>query len=474
MIYDFIIIGSGLTAYSALLELVPSKSKILLVDYGIKNPFSQEALKAIDIADVDVSESKRFMGSSFSTESIKEGVVKGLNFSNSYAFGGLSNIWGCSVEEFSDNEFSGWPDIISDIRNAYKNLNKSIQFYSPVDEYSPNDNKLFYFKKIFNNTSDIFSVVKSRLALSDSLCVRCGECLYGCRYDATFTSKHFINKQINSGRIDYIDGIFVDFVSEKKDFSIVSGKDHSGARVNFKSKKILLCAGAVNTAKILLNSFDQIDHVTLRDSQYFILPIITRKSCFNSSKEDSVALSHFVIKQRNIIEDKSIHYQFYFPSKYTYKVIDKKLSFLPFKLPKLLKNKICILQGYLPSSLSGSIKIRKVDSEIEAIEYEKYSNLYLNHALQNLKPIMTKSGLFPIFSSLKIYPTLSSYHFGSSFPMTDKSVSIGQSDLLGRLKGLSNIHILDSSILPEINAGSFTYTVMANAMRIVKVLRSEI
>ena len=43
-----------------------------------------------------------------------------------------------------------------------------------------------------------------------------------------------------------------------------------------------------------------------------------------------------------------------------------------------------------------------------------------------------------------------------------------KSDLLGRPVGLRNVHVLDSSIFPSIPAGPITFTLMANANRIVR------
>jgi choline dehydrogenase-like flavoprotein len=41
-----------------------------------------------------------------------------------------------------------------------------------------------------------------------------------------------------------------------------------------------------------------------------------------------------------------------------------------------------------------------------------------------------------------------------------------QSDALGRPRGLTKIHVVDASVLPEIPSGPVTLTIMANAHRI--------
>ena len=41
-------------------------------------------------------------------------------------------------------------------------------------------------------------------------------------------------------------------------------------------------------------------------------------------------------------------------------------------------------------------------------------------------------------------------------------------DRLGRIKGIINVHIMDSSVLPTINTGPITGTIMANSFRITE------
>ena len=59
-----------------------------------------------------------------------------------------------------------------------------------------------------------------------------------------------------------------------------------------------------------------------------------------------------------------------------------------------------------------------------------------------------------------------SYHFGGSFPMTEKPTEIFQSDALGRPTGYQRVHLIDSSCLPSIPASTITLSVMADAHRI--------
>ena len=60
-----------------------------------------------------------------------------------------------------------------------------------------------------------------------------------------------------------------------------------------------------------------------------------------------------------------------------------------------------------------------------------------------------------------------SQHFGASMPMRDIPTGI-ETDTLGRPFNLKNIHVVDTSILPDIPGTPTTLLVMANASRIVE------
>ena len=470
MDYDFIILGSGLTAYAALLELTKTDATILIIDYGLNQKLSKQELKYVDLKHIEVGDIKRFIGDDFATKTITKDLVNGLDCSNSYAFGGLSNIWGCSIERFDEDEFLGWPAIKDGLDDGYDLLDKSIASLAPLDSEINHKAQSYYFNKLQGKQSKNIELRKARLAISDSACIRCGECLYGCRHEATFNSKNYIQHLINTKRIDYLNALQAYSVKDGSESSTVDCVDTTGGVITFNAKKILLCTGAINTAKIMLRSFETIKHVEVKDSQYFILPLFGLKA---ADQSNSIALSQFVVKQSNVVKSKKIHYQFYAPSAYTNKIIDQKLSSLPLRLPNFIKNRIYILQGYLPSGLSSAVKFSKSGDEIIANESRRFSALYLNYSLNVLKKVLLGSYLIPVMPLLNIPKTFSGYHFGASFPMSDNFNHENNTDTQGRIKNVRNIHILDSSVLPNIPSGSFSYTVMANAIRIVKQLRCQ-
>ena len=83
-------------------------------------------------------------------------------------------------------------------------------------------------------------------------------------------------------------------------------------------------------------------------------------------------------------------------------------------------------------------------------------------SVKNLNRGIQNSGLFALNFLTKFAMPGEGVHSGGWLPMGLKS------DLQGRPIGSKNVHVIDSSVLPSIAPGPITFTVMANAMRIVE------
>ena len=82
--------------------------------------------------------------------------------------------------------------------------------------------------------------------------------------------------------------------------------------------------------------------------------------------------------------------------------------------------------------------------------------------LKDFSVFMRKSGLIIPISLTSFSQPGAGYHFGSSFAHG------AETDNLGRLHNLKKVFIVDSSVLPNLEVGSITPTVMVNAARIVR------
>ena len=85
--------------------------------------------------------------------------------------------------------------------------------------------------------------------------------------------------------------------------------------------------------------------------------------------------------------------------------------------------------------------------------------------------IKTRTIPIPLYQGEKLPGQ--SMHFGASFPMVKEPVAETDTNCLGELDALPGVHIVDASVLPEIPAGSYTLTTMANAYRIGAALAAN-
>jgi hypothetical protein len=144
------------------------------------------------------------------------------------------------------------------------------------------------------------------------------------------------------------------------------------------------------------------------------------------------------------------------------------LRTLPVRLLKIVLRKFIIGIFYLPSELSPSIDLDFNPNTGISTTVKNSKTAYSNQKLNtrkvlkfNLKKFL-KLGLVPIPFTIILKLAGSGVHTGASYAIGRETNSLGQ------LNQDVNIHIIDASVLPDIPAGPITYSVMANAARIVR------
>ena len=96
MIYDNIVIGSGISALGCIIGLLESKKKVLCIDASIDN---LQSLKNNENKEIIFCEQNLPL-KDFSFKKKSKKVFKPLEVLESYSFGGLSNIWGANCLRF--------------------------------------------------------------------------------------------------------------------------------------------------------------------------------------------------------------------------------------------------------------------------------------------------------------------------------------------------------------------------------------
>jgi hypothetical protein len=177
-------------------------------------------------------------------------------------------------------------------------------------------------------------------------------------------------------------------------------------------------------------------------------------------------LSQFWISDSS---DRTISAQVYPPSKvFARRIADRLPKGILFKwLATALSHFVHPVIFYNSSGESAKLKLSLLGQQIHISGQtdEKCNKIFMSR-IARLSRFLWKAGLLVPLPLIQLTPPGTGYHSGSSIPMG------GNTDTLGRLSNFENIHFVDSSVLPEIQVGSLTPTVMANAARIIRLIYS--
>ncbi|WCL51271.1 GMC oxidoreductase [Leptospira sp. GIMC2001] len=517
--YKNLVIGSGPSAYGAVLGLIARDEKVIVFDIGIdfekslfefkesvkneirnKGTVSENTLEQFRSSSNASSSGvpiKRFFTSDYAYREHNNSInVKKLNVqaTPSYAKGGFSAVWGSSIMPFSAKELETWSIDIEQLNFAYKQIIKNlpvsienddlaIEFPLFRDDFSNLEiskqanslyNRLIRNKLFLNKKGITFG--KSRLAVKANDCTYCGLCLYGCPEDLIFNSWNAINRLAKDEKIEYKSNSEIVKFKEFDNHVVVTIKDLvSGNIFEVSTERVYLAAGAISTAKIILESRENYnEEIQIKDSQYFIVPFISFFGSKGIFKEKFHSMSQFYleVKDENI-SNFNMHLQFYGYNDLLYTAVKNIFGFLFFLVKPFLPfifSRIFIIQGYIHSNESQSFSLElneKMGEKSLILRKNKNISSYIliKKLMKKLFLLSRKLGGIVFFPALKISEPGFGNHYGSSFPM-EKQPNLNQSDLYGRPFGFKRVHIVDSSVLPSISANTITLTVMANAYRI--------
>ena len=516
MIY---VIGSGPAAAACVSALVNRGVKVTVLDAGIQlekkffnhladyrergDPRSLEALKGGMIADPKGIPLKLSFGSDFPYQEASEALGITNNSSGllpSFAFGGLSNVWGAAMLPYRDDDIYDWPIKSAELAPHYHEVAKITHLTSlsngTMDEVFPSYctnsgilnlntqgtslwNDLHKARKHLRENGILFGRGRVAVKTSNSTSSGCdykGLCMYGCPDGYIYNSRDTIMDFQKQGRIDYLPDIVVQKISESNQgVEILCVHRGSGVTRTFKGTKAFLGAGVIPSARILMESMALREKkLVMRDSQYFLFPLLRMMGASGISKEPSNNLSQIfleLIKSSGL--ERSSHLQIYGYNEIIEQALKSTLGLTGKAIPGLvrfLEERIMIVQGYLHSDLSGTIEAwlergeGGVNMRIEALGNHE-SRKHITQIMRKLLVQTHRLKAVPIVPMLQIPAPGRGFHTGSSFPMRHNPKDL-ESDIWGRPLGFKNMHVVDSSVLPSIPATTITFSVMANAHRI--------
>lgn len=483
----FAIIGSGPSALACVWALIDSDIEVTVFDAHI-NEINQET----HIPRESPQKFKLINGSDYPYRHFQFGPkykTDSLDIPYSFAEGGLSSVWGATMLPFSQMDIKNWPNYMNNLDKEYEFISEHLPIARPGFEPS------IYYKDYSNTegllpSRNIQTILESSSSFQENFeysvtslairvqtlnqngCIYCNKCLTGCPYGYIWSTKGDWESIRKTKKIHFEDGIRVLKVNE-----IMTGVTFTGICENnleYQSKefdRIILATGSIESFRIAAASGLTSKSTILKDSNTFLIPFLKRRH-ISESIDSGYSLSQAylrVISTRNI----PLHFQFY---NFSETLLNRANSTswiartLPKRILRFILSKLMFAIGYLPSEYSRNLSMLLDESgnlEITALESKlsgkKGKSRIANKYILN-KAIFRRAGLWPLMPMVQhLSPGLGA-HYGGWAPAGIAT------DSLGRLNPNSRVHLVDSSVLPDIPAGPITFTVMANAARIVRLI----
>jgi hypothetical protein len=257
----------------------------------------------------------------------------------------------------------------------------------------------------------------------------------------------------------------------------VHTRDEQGRLVSLFGRRVFMAAGAVNSTAIVLRSLPASEtEVTLRDSNYFLFPMLSLSAARRPDRERLHTLAQvFLEVMDNGISPYTVHFQCYSYNDLYEKAFEGMFGRFLFRLIRPLLapfiGRLWIAQAYVHSAHSSSMRLSLEAGQegpgrvrMRAVRNGEGLKVMRRAVLKLLLNVM-KTGMIPVLPVLKGFDPGKGFHYGGSFPMRAKPGE-SESDVLGRPFGLQRVHVVDASVFPSFPATTVTFTIMANAHRI--------
>jgi len=476
-----LLVGSGPASFSVALRLLDSDNsfEIDLVDGNTIEAFnpddgSSNCMYSKDALNSDRLKklSSQYLDSNFNNEENKMLPLP------SKIFGGYSNVWGGAVEILDKKYHHLWMEEIDNLLQSFDAIGSKINLHSSSSDNPakhhiiselPISNREKQILKSLGRLGDSFEIDNSTVAfnykITSEICDFCHEFKWSCDKDIAWSPKSFFKENIENGRINYLKNTSVFRLSNnaKNEIEVFFDADFENSTPKIYDK-VFLAAGAIGTSKIILRSVDNINMLEILTTDLVTIPYITNK--MTSEKKHTFVDIYIKYFRKSLFTFGQLYgfsNNLLSLSKEAVPVAQKFGSFLKFIFKRT--GGIFI---YLDQKISSSLYVTTKGTEI-SIEPGRKNNITKSIF------IILQICIQLLFRGLLLVPFIGSWrkhgnsnHYGSQLPMnldTNKRLK-NETDSLGSISTLKNLHIVDSSVLPIVPSGPITFITMANSYRI--------
>ena len=418
----------------------------------------------------------------------------------SFAAGGLANAWGAGLYRMNDRDLAGMPLAARDLDPYYDELSDEIGLCGANDDLSPyfgSTRGLAPPLRLSRNAARLLESYtrrrdawhRRRLYLGRPRLGVLSEAYRGrtaCDYanlefwlpglPHVYSPLQTLEALRARDAIDYRAGLVVETVEELRGSVRICARElSSGNGVRFEARRVLLAAGPLNSARILLRSRNDLrTELEVLDNPAVQVPLVLPRAVGDGLERDCFGLTQLNVVydspdgelyQASLLETTSPARAEFF-SRFPISA-RSSFRFLRDFLPAIL-----VMQLFYPlrAGQGGRLKLAPGGR----LEVRGPSLPRPPHVLPTLLRALAGLGAFG-FARLGATPALGgSNHLAGTLPMRAAPRGAYECDSNGALAGSERLFVVDGSLLSHVPAKNSTFTVMALAMRIADRLGARI
>lgn len=414
---------------------------------------------------------------------------------SSLAYGGLSNAWGASILPFRQRDIEDWPISLGELEPHYEAVLRFVPVAAEWDELSealplytgapgalrrgPQAEMLLAHMRRHAAALRAagFTFGASRLAVVASAgglrrCRYSGMCLYGCPYGSIYNAAHTLETLVRGGRVDYRGGIYIDRLTEAGDSVAIDfhGRRRPADTGRLVASRVFVACGPISSTRLMLQSMGRVRLARLRDSQYFVIPMVTHRAApVSVARQGNTLAQVFLELEDGRISEYPMHLQIYGYNDIVLSALARRLRLGAARLEPALRpllGRLVVIQGFLHSADSPGLTVAcDADGIRVAGESPAVGAVCMSRLVRRLAMNGRHLGMVPVPGLVHVGRPGKSNHLGGSLPMRREPGEL-ETDVLGRVPKWTRVHIVDASIFPSVPATTVTISVMANAHRI--------
>lgn len=533
---DVLIVGSGAGAVNAAYPLVTAGRSVVLLDYGNQDSLYERLIPALPFPEIrrrDEQQHRYFLGDRFEgipfgevrvgaqltpprlfitrdTERLMPVESNSFSALESLALGGLAAGWGAGVYTFSDEDLADTPLTLADLLPHYRAVAERMGICGEDDDLSAffgDCGPLLPPLDLDPSAAALLTRYEHRRASVRAAGLHLGRARMAVctvRYrgrgpheyrDMDFWSngdrsvyrpRWTLEELARHDNFTYRGRWFVLSFSEKPDGSVEALARHadSGQEASFRSRALVLAAGTLGTARIVLRSLGLHGvRVPLVCNPYAYIPMVNmaalgldageRRSSlaqlgavYLSPGEDSALLQVYYFSYRSLLCYKLLK-EVPLPHRQGLRVIRSLMPVLGIvgvhHADRSSPEKYCVLErsaGERPDCLRIEYRLTPDEEESQGRKEEGLIRAFRRLGCRAIKTVRPGHG--------------SSIHYAGTLPMPRHGGGDLTSDAFGRLRATRSVYLADGSVFPSLPAKGLTFSIMANADRVGSLLADRL